>query len=653
MIKSKQLVLGQIVFFIVLCASYFLVVWPAMNGPFVLDDWWNLQKLTEVDDWKGVFTFTFSGYSSYLGRPVSLLSFALQAEHWSQNSFPFKFVNAIIHLFNSMLLYGCAYFSASFLGFSSKRKVFFAVAVCVLWLFLPINTSTIFYVIQRMTLLSSTFILMGILGVLYGVTLDIKSGNRWGLVLASISMVVAYVFGILSKENAILLGIYIGVMYCIFIRGCIKKDRKLWDVWLVVFSFLPLLMLFTYITWDAGFLSGYRRREFTVIERLLTEWRILWDYLFKIILPTSDRINLYNDDFVISRGLFNPVSTLVAGVGWVFVTALSWKLRSKLPFILFGISWYLGGHLLESTIVGLELYYEHRNYLPSIGVIIALVWFVFSVFDYAEGLSTGLKKKVSYACFTFFVVSLPMLHFSVFSIEVKSWEHKRSFYKAALNDRPDSFRVNESVAIYVSGAGNIQKSADIFYAIDQRWPGSPGVFAHLLYLQCLDMNVVVPTREELEERFLTGRFANGNAGPVFAKMHEFKHNGGCLKISWNDYRSWVSALMKNPNFPKYGIRQLFLQLKVLSYVSEGDFPSALSVLEDVGFSRLNVDSARQKVDILMLLGRNKDALDLIQKIKVKFSRNKKVWITQEEYFVSLENKINEKMKKITRVFEIN
>ena len=624
-----------------------------MHGPFVLDDWWNLQRLTDVSDWKGVFTFTFSGDSSYLGRPISLLSFALQAEHWSQNSFPFKFVNASIHLFNSLLLYGCAYLSASFIGFSSKKKVLFAVAVCTLWLFLPLNTSTVFYVIQRMTLLSATFILIGILGVLYGVTLDIKLKNRWGVVLASVSMVAAYILGIFSKENAILLGVYIGVMYLLLMRGKIQKNRKLWDLWLVVFSCLPLLMLFIYITWDAGFLTGYRRRDFTVIERVFTEWRILWDYLFKIILPTPDRINLYNDDFIISRGLFNPISTLVAGVGWVFVAALSWKLRSKLPFVIFGISWYLGGHILESTIVGLELYYEHRNYLPSIGVIISLVWFAFVSFDYSEKLSLGLQKKISYAFVTFFVVTVPILYFSVFSIEVATWEDKRSFYKAALNDRPDSFRVNQSVAIYVSEAGNVQKSADIFYAMDQRWPGSTGTFAQILYLQCADMNVVVPTRAQLEERFLTGRFASGNAGPVFAKIHEFKHNGGCLKFSWNDYRNWISALMKNPNFPKYGVKQLFLQLKVLSYVSEGNFSSALSVFEDVEFSQLNIDSARQGVDILMLLGRNKDALDLIQKIKMKFSRNKKVWFTQEEYFVGLENTINEKVKKVTRVFEIN
>ena len=258
--KSKQLVIWQFAFFMVLSVSYFLAVWPAMYGPFVLDDRWNLQTLVDVKDWKGIWSYTLSGLSGALGRPVSLLSFAVQAEHWPQNPFSFKIVNAIIHFFNSLLLYGCAYLSAQFIGFLDKKRVLFAVAVCTLWLFLPLNTSTVFYVIQRMTLLSATFVLMGVLGVLFGVTLDIKSGNRRGLVLASASMIAAYTFGVFSKENAVLLGVYIGVMYLMLMRGKIHKDRRLWDLWLVIFSFLPLGMLFIYITKDGGFLGGYNRR---------------------------------------------------------------------------------------------------------------------------------------------------------------------------------------------------------------------------------------------------------------------------------------------------------------------------------------------------------------------------------------------------------
>ena len=82
------------------------------------------------------------------------------------------------------------------------------------------------------------------------------------------------------------------------------------------------------------------------------------------------------------------------------------------------------------------------------------------------------------------------------------------------------------------------------------------------------------------------------------------------------------------------------------------FNSAISVLENVGFSELYIDSARQEVDLLMLVGRDEEALSLIQKIKEKFSNNKKIWFTQREYFLGLENKINDKMKKITRVFNI-
>jgi hypothetical protein len=42
------------------------------------------------------------------------------------------------------------------------------------------------------------------------------------------------------------------------------------------------------------------------------------------------------------------------------------------PLIGLGILWFFVAHLLESTVIGLELVYEHRNYLASFGPILAL-----------------------------------------------------------------------------------------------------------------------------------------------------------------------------------------------------------------------------------------------------------------------------------------
>ena len=47
--------------------------------------------------------------------------------------------------------------------------------------------------------------------------------------------------------------------------------------------------------------------------------------------------------------------------------AIVYRANPVLKPVAFGIAFFLGGHLLESTVLPLELYYEHRNYLPSFG----------------------------------------------------------------------------------------------------------------------------------------------------------------------------------------------------------------------------------------------------------------------------------------------
>ncbi|MCK5432896.1 MAG: hypothetical protein KAJ03_09140, partial [Gammaproteobacteria bacterium] len=52
----------------------------------------------------------------------------------------------------------------------------------------------------------------------------------------------------------------------------------------------------------------------------------------------------------------------------LFVLAI--RVRKKLPLFCLGVLWFFGGHVLESTVYPLELVFLHRNYLPSIGILL-------------------------------------------------------------------------------------------------------------------------------------------------------------------------------------------------------------------------------------------------------------------------------------------
>ena len=146
----------------------------------------------------------------------------------------------------------------------------------------------------------------------------------------------------------------------------IKNLRNIWRYLMFAGVFLSILIvsLFSYDTIYQTISESYTKRPFTLADRLLTEPRIIFFYLSLIIFPTPDRFSI-NHLFPVSGSLWDPISTAmsIAGLSVMFLFSVS-QIRRR-PFLAFGILFFLVNHVIESSFIGLELIYEHRNYLPS------------------------------------------------------------------------------------------------------------------------------------------------------------------------------------------------------------------------------------------------------------------------------------------------
>ena len=104
--------------------------------------------------------------------------------------------------------------------------------------------------------------------------------------------------------------------------------------------------------------------DWTIWQRVLTQFRVVVHYLSLFFFPEPSRLHL-DYDFPVSHGLIDPVSTLVclvviAGAIWIaFVTARRDRLTS------FGLLWFFGNLVIESSFIPLDMVAEHRTYLPS------------------------------------------------------------------------------------------------------------------------------------------------------------------------------------------------------------------------------------------------------------------------------------------------
>lgn len=365
----------------VLAVLTLLVYLPGLNGSFLFDDTPNI--LAPLSSWlsgqSNWAEFVLGNRSGPLGRVLSMLSFAANGATTGLAVWPFKLTNLLIHLACGGILY---LFLAKMLRhdrFLASQARLVAGLITTIWLLHPIQVSTVLYVVQRMAQLSTLFMLLALWAFVSGREL-LNSGNTRraaGMLLLAVPMFT--VLATASKENGALVPLLCAVIELAYFRP--RQDQmapspggmRLLRGFLIAFVAGPLLLAATLLALKPGiFLDGYDGRLFTFGQRLLSEPRVLLDYVGILLLPRGAALGLYTDDFPVSRGLFDPPSTFLALAilgGWMITSVL---LKKRSPSFFAGTWLFLGGHALESTIFPLEIYFEHRNYMPSIGIFLAL-----------------------------------------------------------------------------------------------------------------------------------------------------------------------------------------------------------------------------------------------------------------------------------------
>ena len=316
---------------------------------------------------------------TYQGRWLGMLSFAANHYLTGMDPYWFKLTNLGIHLLNGVLLFLAlrALFSfhhASRNGATARTGFdpgLAAAALASLWLVLPINLTAVLYISQRLESLSNTFVFLGLWWYLRA-RLALWQG-RSGVIGLWLALLVGTGIGVLVKESAVLLPLY-AFSVELALTGFRQRDGRWSAPVLILYGSLLLIPLVVGLVWLAGWVGGPRSygRAFDIPERLMTEGRILIQYMVWTLAPSLDSLTLFHDDITISKSLLNPPTTLasILAISGLIGLAL-WK-HKRFPLFALGIFWYFGGHLLTATVIPLMLAFEHRNYYPSVGLLLAL-----------------------------------------------------------------------------------------------------------------------------------------------------------------------------------------------------------------------------------------------------------------------------------------
>lgn len=456
---------------------------PGVTGGWIFDDFPNIVDNAAIHITQGHSTLAvwvnsaLSSPSSFLRRPLASLTFSLNWMVGGGNPWPFKITNIVIHLINGVLLFCMLRALLQLLGLrqagflptattSLPKKdgdgialehaaaTRLALIVSAAWMLLPINLMAVLYVVQRMESLCQIFILAGLWAYLHGRWMMLTARNsrrdRQGFALAIGGIVLGTILGLTSKETAVLLPVFAFQAEWIILRftratpaghalpeGTEKQtqDHRLWWTFIITL-FAPAALGSAWLLRTALRPSTWTGRDFTLAQRLLTEPRVLVDYLHWTLLPNPMVLSLYHDEITVSNGLLTPWTTLGAIAFLAALIVLAVWLRNRQPLVSLGIGWFFAAQLLTATVVPLELVYEQRIYFASIGVLlVAGTWLL------------GLRWKIALPILRGFLIAIALLWFALVThLRALEWSNPLRLAVTEGNYHPTSER-----AMYEAG----------------------------------------------------------------------------------------------------------------------------------------------------------------------------------------------------------
>lgn len=344
----------------------------APDNTFHLDDYPNIVEhgpihITELT----VSSLLDAARNSYLAyRPLPNITFAI--DWWRGNGEPraFQWTNLIIHGLNTLLVF--VLLMKCLHHFRPEKSGWVAAAAfgAAFWACHPIQVQGVTYIVQRMASLATFFTLLTVLAYLAGRWAETSwwRAGWWSMAI------LALIAGAWSKENAWMAPVLIILAELGVRRHNAPRLGKWWEWSLIIGPVVVLAIIVVDLTLIHGPFArfvqeGFAHRSFTLEERLLTQPRVLAFHMSQILWPWPDRFSIEHE-ILTSTGIVSPPSTLFAllgvlawcGAGLTALLIPRWRLAG------FFILWTAASVTPESSIIALEMVFEHRAYLPMVGL---------------------------------------------------------------------------------------------------------------------------------------------------------------------------------------------------------------------------------------------------------------------------------------------
>ena len=243
-------------------------------------------------------------------RPIATISFALNWYAGADQVFGYHIVNVGIHILCAWILFfllQSLFKTPNLSGCCEGDEQNIALLATVLWAIHPIQTQAVTYIVQRMTLLATLFYLSGLLCFIHG-RIRTERGPRLGL-FSGCFLCLLLAMG--SKENAVMFPLSLALVEIVFFKNFsdgahLKTSFRIILAAIVSTGILSVLLAYFTMSHPFAFISRVSSvRPFTLMERLLTEPRVVIGYLSQIFYPLLTRFSIEHS-VTVSTSLLDP-----------------------------------------------------------------------------------------------------------------------------------------------------------------------------------------------------------------------------------------------------------------------------------------------------------------------------------------------------------
>ncbi len=426
-------------------------------GVIVQNDAIQLDKM----DWQSLKQTLFASptKSERIYRPLSCITIALNYYFGGKHVFGYHVVNVGIHILAAIFLFLFVYNTLNLPSLKPKYgpiAYFIAFFSTIFWAINPVQTESVTYIVQRMTSLSALFYIMAMYFYVKGRAAERKESRRLQYVVFVIFSLLA--FG--AKENAAMLPFSVLLFDFFFIQGLKKENLKRFALIFFVLIIIPISLAVilrgpTALS-PSGIMSIYEsKRPFGPVERLLTQPGVILFYISLLFYPMQQRLSIAHD-IPISSGLFDPPLTIIAIGTILVIVALCIVYSRKWPLICYCIFFFFMNHAIEASFLGLELCFEHRNYLPS------MLLFVPVTILLVKGLRYYSNKRSMQCVLSVFMILL-LVGFGN-STFLRNYDYKTegTFWADAANKYPDLIRPHLNLGVFYYDQKNYEKALSEF-----------------------------------------------------------------------------------------------------------------------------------------------------------------------------------------------